>query len=64
MVLNPANAMLISKNDGMFNSAYNHQRDTIINANTILRLSRDNYKPAHLKAIQRAKSMPMVTTGG
>ena len=55
IVLNQANAMIISKNDGMFNPAYNHQRDSIINCNTMLRLSRDNYSPAQLDAIRMAK---------
>lgn len=52
VVLNPANAMIISKNDGMFNSDYNHQRDTIINMNTLLRLSRDNYTHDRLERIK------------
>ena len=32
---NPRNAVFISKNDGMFNNATNHQRDTIINTHTM-----------------------------
>lgn len=52
--------MLISKNDGMFNGSYNHQRDTIINCNTILRLSRDNYTPAQLDCIYAAKAKAIV----
>lgn len=52
VVLNPANAMIISKNDGMFNADYNHQRDTIINMNTLLRLSRDNYSKDHIDKIR------------
>ena len=51
--LNPANAMIISKNDGMFNQAYNHQRDTIINANTVVRLSRDYYTPEQIARIRQ-----------
>lgn len=51
--LNPANAMIISKNDGMFNQAYNHQRDTIINANTVVRLSRDYYSPEQIARIRQ-----------
>ena len=35
--------MIISKNDGMFNSDYNHQSDTIINMNTMINLSREYY---------------------
>lgn len=51
--LNPANAMIISKNDGMFNQAYNHQRDTIINANTVVRLSRDYYTHEQIARIRQ-----------
>ena len=53
-VFNPRNAMYISKNDGMFNNSYNHKRDTIINLNTLVRLSRDNYSPEQLQAIKSA----------
>ena len=49
--------MIISKNDGMFNSAYNHQRDSIINCNTLLRISRDNYSPKQLNAINAAMKL-------
>lgn len=54
-VLNPSNAMLISKNDGMFNSDYNHQRDTIIDANTMLQLSREYYTPEQIAQIKAAQ---------
>lgn len=52
---NPRNAMYISKNDGYFNNAYNHQRDTLINANTLINLSREKYTPEQLEAIKAAK---------
>lgn len=55
-VFNPRNAMFISTNDGMFNNSYNHKRDTIINMNTLVQLSRDNYTPEELSAIKAAQS--------
>lgn len=50
-VFNPRNAVYISKNDGMFNNAVNHQRDTIINTQTLLKLSRKNYSQENLRKI-------------
>lgn len=55
IVLNPANAMIISKNDGMFNASYNHRRDTVVNANTMLRLSRDYYSAEQIQRIKKAQ---------
>lgn len=55
-VFNPRNAMYISMNDGMFNNDYNHQRDTLINCNTMLRLGRSHYSYEQLQAIQLAKN--------
>lgn len=54
-VFNPRNSMYISKNDGMFNNSYNHKRDTIINMNTFVRLSRDRYTPEQIKRIKEAQ---------
>ena len=48
--------MYISKNDGMFNNSYNHQRDTIINMNTFSYLSRDFYSEEQLNRIRQAQS--------
>ena len=45
----------ISKNDGMFNNSYNHKRDTIINMNTFVQLSRRNYSPEQIQAIKAAQ---------
>lgn len=53
--INPRNAMMISRNDGMFNDQVNHQRDILINCNTMIYLSRDKYTPeqrAKIKALQ------------
>lgn len=49
--------MYISKNDGMFNNSYNHKRDTIINMNTLVQLSRDKYSESQLAAISAAQSL-------
>ncbi len=59
-VFNPRNAMYISKNDGMFDNAYNHKRDTIINMNTFVQLSRSNYTPEQLEAIKMAQQTPII----
>ena len=50
-VFNPRNSMYISKNDGMFNNLVNHQRDTIINTQTMVKLSRKNYSKENLDRI-------------
>lgn len=55
-VLNPRNALYISRNNGMFNNAMNHSRDTIINTNTLIGLARNNYSQAQLDKIYRIKN--------
>ena len=55
-VFNPRNSMYISKNDGMFNNSYNHKRDTIINMNTLVQLSRSKYTPEQLGKIRAAQA--------
>ena len=48
--------MYISRNDGKFNNDVNHQRDTIINANTMINLARKDYSQEeieHIKDIKR-----------
>lgn len=52
-VFNPRNCMYISKNDGMFNNSYNHKRDTIINMNTLINLSRDCYTEEEKEKIRQ-----------
>lgn len=54
-VFNPRNAMYISKNDGYFNNDYNHQRDTLINANGLINITRRFYSPEQIDKIKRAK---------
>ena len=56
-VLNPRNAMYISKNDGTFNNLVNHKKDLIINLNGILQLSRKNYSQDQLNRIRLAKTL-------
>lgn len=56
-VFNPRNSMYISKNDGMFNNSYNHKRDTIINMNTLVQLSRSRYTPQQLASIKAAQGV-------
>ena len=53
-IFNPRNAMYISRNDGKFNNSMNHCRDTIINSNTLINLSRKYYSPEQIQKIQNA----------
>lgn len=52
LILNPVNSMQISKNDGMYDITYSHQRDAIINLNSVVRLCRDNYSKKQLDKIK------------
>lgn len=56
-VFNPRNAMMISRNDGKFNSDVNWTKDTLINANGMLYLSRKYYTPEQLQRIEMAKRL-------
>lgn len=51
-IFNPRNAMYISRNDGYFNLDVCMQRDTLINANTLVRLGRDKYRPDQLAKLE------------
>jgi hypothetical protein len=60
-VFNPRNAMYISRNNGLFNNAACVQRDSIINANTLLNLGRrlmdtefNEARIAHIKEVLEA----------
>lgn len=57
-IFNPRNAFMISRNDGLFNNDYGHQRDTLINANTMINLARPNYREEEINKIERAKKSP------
>ena len=50
-VFNPRNVMYISKIDGRLNSKVLVQRDTLINANTLLHLGRHNYNRENMEKI-------------
>ena len=49
LIFNPRNNMHISKNDGRFDNATSHQRDTIINMCTFLRLGNKYQTPEELQ---------------
>lgn len=55
-IFNPRNAFYISRNDGLFNNLVNHQKDTLINANTLIELGRHVYTAEDLANIQRIKA--------
>lgn len=55
-IFNPRNNFMISKNDGLFDNSVNHQRDTLINSNSMIQLSRHNYRREwidHIKDLQK-----------
>ena len=56
-VFSPKYAMMISHNDGKFDSALNHSRDTLIMLNSFIELSRDEYTQEELDLIKTAQSM-------
>lgn len=55
VVFNPRNAFYISRVDGKMNSDVLVQRDTLINANTLLYLGRSNYTQEDFDQINRIK---------
>ena len=52
-VFNPRNAMYISRDNGYFNANASMQRDTLINANTLARLGRENYTQEEIAKFDR-----------
>lgn len=48
--------MQISRNDGLFNNEINHSRDTIINLNTFVGLSRKYYSKDMITNILRLRN--------
>ena len=59
-IFNPRNAMYISRNDGKLNSSVLVQRDTLINANTLLYLGRDKYTPEQMEKINKVRERQKV----
>lgn len=57
IVFSPKYAMMISHNDGKFDSAMNHSRDTLIILNSFIQLSRDNYTQEELEQIRICQNM-------
>ena len=55
VVFNPRNAMYISRIDGKLNNDVIVQRDSLINANTLLWLGRHNYTEEQKKKIAMIK---------
>lgn len=56
--------MYISRNDGYFNTDVSMQRDTLINANTLARVGRENYtseEAANLKALVKQRKELFMT---
>lgn len=58
-VFSPANAMFISRNDGMFDNQMNHQRDVIIVACGLSNICREYYSKEELDTIREAQSIPL-----
>lgn len=59
-VFSPANAMFISRNDGMFDNQMNHQRDVIIVACGLSNICREFYTEEEIDAIKKAQSTPVI----
>ena len=56
MIYNPRNAFYISRIDGKCNIDVIVQRDTLINANTLIWLGRKNYTPEMMDKIEQLKN--------
>lgn len=56
IILNPVNSYYISKNDGKFNADYGHQRDAVIQMNSLVQIARGNYSNKQMKIINQIKS--------
>ena len=54
-IFNPREAMQIDRNDGLFNTDVCIQKDTLVNANTIMNLGRDHYTDEALELIRTIK---------
>ncbi len=49
--------MMISRNDGKFNSAVNHFKDTYVNLNSLIYVGRDAYSEAELDNIRKLQAL-------
>ena len=57
LIYNPRNAMFISRNDGLFNNDFNHSRDTIVNINSFIYMTRDKYSQEMIDKINYLKKL-------
>lgn len=57
-------AMIISKNDGYFDNNFNLQRDELINASTMIYLTREHYSAADRDMIAACKATKPKDMGG
>ena len=57
IVFSPKYAMMMSHDDGKFDSAMNHSRDTLIMLNSFIDLSREYYTQEELDQIKLCQSM-------
>ena len=57
IVFSPKYAMMISHDDGKFDSSLCHSRDTLIMLNSFIELSRDVYSEEELVLIKQCQSM-------
>lgn len=57
LIFNPRNNFQISKNDGLMDNSINHQRDIIINSNTLMQVSREYYSSDHIAYIKQLQAM-------
>ena len=55
VVFNPRNAMYISRIDGKLNKDVLVQRDTLINANTLMHMGRNKYSKKQMEHINELK---------
>ena len=56
-VLNPRNAMRIDRNDGKVNVDFLYNKDTLINLDQLLYLSRPHYSKEQIDQIMRIKQL-------
>ena len=56
-VFNPRNAMFIDRDNGYVASEMCHSRETILNANNMIRLAIDSYTPEEIATLERIKEV-------
>lgn len=56
-ILDPRNAMYISKNDGKLDASLIPNRDTMININSLIFMCRENYTEEQVREIEELKTV-------